>query len=244
MIEINLLPKDYRKSSRSFSLGKTGLYLMAGGAGAIFIMVAITFWQVTQLSKLRSDIDRANQRAEMLRQDIRVVDALMDVKDKIHRRIDAVEKLDRHRSTWVRILEDLSGNVPEFVWLDEFKELPVATPDQDNQAKGKNKNAKKEEAKPAKPVEAPALPSVRPVELRGFAFTLNALAATMIRMMRSDYFDNVELVDSYDTLYNDTKAYKFELSANVHYLSDEELRQMVAQTADTAAGKPSHASLD
>jgi hypothetical protein len=28
MIEINLLPKDYRKSSHSLSLGKTGLYLM------------------------------------------------------------------------------------------------------------------------------------------------------------------------------------------------------------------------
>ena len=65
----------------------------------------------------------------------------------------------------------------------------------------------------------------------------------MIRMMRSDYFDDVELVNSYDTLYNDAKAYKFELSASVHYLSEEELRSLVAQTEQSEA-KSSHASLD
>ena len=239
MIEINLLPKDYRKSSHSLSLGKTGLYLVAGGVAVVVIMVAISFWQMSQLSRLTSDIDRANQRAAMLREDIRVVDGLMDVKAKIQRRIQAVEKLDRHRSTWVRILEDVSNNVPEFVWLDEFKELPTGAA-QDDQSKSKKKG-KKEEA-PVVAQDAPEDPSVRPVELRGFAFTLNALAATMIRMMRSDYFADV--VDSYDTVYNDTKAYKFQLSANVHYLSEEELRRLVAQAAGQTDATSSHASLD
>jgi Tfp pilus assembly protein PilN len=240
MIEVNLLPKDYRKSSRSLSLGKTGLYLMGGAAGVIVLLVAITVWQISQLSQLNGDIERANQRAEMLRQDIRVVDALTDVKDKIHRRIQAVERLDRHRSTWVRILEDLSANVPEFVWLDQFKELPLEKP-------GQNKNKQGQVAKKDTVTTAPTpteQPSIRPVELRGYAFTLNALAATMIRMMRSDYFDDVELVNSYDTLYNEAKAYKFELSASVHYLSEEELRNMVAQAAEQSEAKSSHASLD
>jgi len=244
MIEINLLPKDYRKSSHSFSLGKSGLYLMAGGAAVVVIMVGITFWQIGQLGKLKSDIDRANQRAAMLRDDIRVVDGLMDVKSKIHRRIQAVEKLDRHRSTWVRILEDVSNNVPEFVWLDQFKELPIVVPGQDDQSKSARKKGKKEEAAPDTTAVAAEAPSVRAVELRGFAFTLNALAATMIRMMRSDYFEDVELVDSYDTVYNETKAYKFQLSANVHYLSEEELRRLVAQAAEATDATSSHASLD
>lgn len=241
MIEINLLPKDYRKSSHSLSLGKTGLYLMAAAAGVVVIMVAITMWQMSQLAQLKNDIDRANQRASMLREDIRVVDGLTDVKEKIQRRIQAVEKLDRHRSTWVRILEDLSGNVPEFVWLDEFKEQVAGG---DDQSKSSRKKNKKDTGKKAEMAEAPEDPSVRPVEVRGFAFTLNALAATMIRMMRSDYFTDVELVDSYDTLYNETKAYKFQLSANVHYLSEEELRRLVAQAAEPAEAKSSHASLD
>ena len=239
MIEINLLPKDFRKGSSALSFGKTGVYLAASAVGVIVILGAITFWQITQLSQLESDIERAHQRAAMLRQDIRVVDALMDVKGKIHRRIQAVEKLDRHRSTWVRILEDVSRNVPEFVWLDEFKERPLAPPPE-----GKNKKGGKEEEKAQEPSPDQAQPSIRPVEVRGYAFTLNALAATMIRMMRSDYFADVELVNSYDTLYNEAKAYKFELSANVHYLSEEELQNQVAKAAEQSESKSSHASLD
>jgi len=34
----------------------------------------------------------------------------------------------------------------------------------------------------------------------------------MIKMMRSEYFDKVELIDSRDTLYDGEKAYSFSLS--------------------------------
>ena len=234
MIEINLLPKDYRKSSGAFSIGKTGAYILSAAAGIVVVLIAITFYQMSQLSGLKSDIERANQRAAMLREDIRVVDALIDVKNKIHRRINGVEKLDRHRSAWVRILEDISRNTPEFVWLDEFKELPLEIPEQ-KESEGE------EVAQPA--YEAP---TVRPVQIKGYSFTLNALAATMIRMMRSDYFEQVELINSQDTLYAGEKAYLFELAANVHYLSDEDLRNLIgkAKDKDKANSKTSHASLN
>jgi Tfp pilus assembly protein PilN len=170
----------------------------------------------------------------LLKEDIRLVDALMDVKAKIQDRIDAVEQLDRHRSAWVRILEDVSSNVPEFVWLNHFKEIPPEPP-KPVEAKG--------DAKKAPPPE-PQEPAQRMVELRGYAFTLNALAATMIRMMRSDYFDNVELIESRDTLYAGEKAYKFELAADVHYLSDEELRNLAAKSKAESGDGTSHASLN
>ena len=128
MIEINLLPKDYRKSSGSFSLGKSGLYIVSAAAGIVVVLIAITFYQIRQVSSLKADIEQSNRRASMLREDIRVVDALSDVKNKIQRRISGVEKLDRHRSAWVRILEDISRNTPEFVWLEGFKELPLPAP--------------------------------------------------------------------------------------------------------------------
>jgi Tfp pilus assembly protein PilN len=231
MIEINLLPKNYRKGSGAFQFGKTGIYIVSAAAGIIVVLVAITFYQIGQLSDLKSDIDRANQRASMLREDIRIVDALTDVKDKVHRRISAVERLDRHRSSWVRILQDVSKNVPEFVWLDGFREMPLDTPP-------------KAEGEADSTTVAPAEPSERSVELKGYAFTLNSLAATMIRMMRSDYFDQVELVESRDTLYAGEKAYKFLLEANVHYLSEEDLRTLGTKTDDQSKSKTSHASLN
>jgi hypothetical protein len=74
-------------------------------------------------------------------------------------------------------------------------------------------------------------PSVRPVEIEGFTFTLNALATFMIKMMRSNYFDEVDLARVEEFSFGDQKAYNFKLGCNVHYLSDEELEQILAQAA-------------
>ena len=119
------------------------------------------------------------------------------------------------------------------MWLDEFQELPVPAP----------KPTEGEEGEQAQPATYD-VPSVRPFKVKGYTFTLNALAATMIRMMRSDYFDEVELVDSKDTLYAGEKAYIFELAANVHYLSEEELRNLIGKAKAEADSKTSHASLN
>jgi Tfp pilus assembly protein PilN len=124
MIEINLLPREFRKKSVSLSFGKSGLYVIAGVVGVLVMLAGITIYQMRQLSTLEANIRKARQRAAMLEKDIKLVDALIDVKQKIHRRMAAVEQLDSHRSTWVRILEDVARNVPEFVWLGRFKEEP------------------------------------------------------------------------------------------------------------------------
>lgn len=230
MIEINLLPKDYRKGSGALSLGKTGFYAVGVAAGLILILVAITFYQMHQLSTLKTNIDKANQRATMLRSDIRVVDALIDVKDKIHRRIEAVEQLDRYRSTWVRILEDVAKNVPEFVWVSKFEEIPPEPKPEDTASANVNPES----------VDRPS----RPVEIKGYSFTLNALAAFMIKTMRSDYFDSVELVSSEDKEVMGEKAYEFVLSCNVHYLSEEDLRNLIAQAGQGSDTKATHKSLN
>ena len=109
MIEINLLPKDYRKKSLSFSMGKTGIFAVAGAVGVVVMLFVVTLFQLNQISNLDENIQKAKQRASMLQKDIKVVDGLIDVKNKITQRMEAVEKLDRHRSSWVRIMEDLPG---------------------------------------------------------------------------------------------------------------------------------------
>lgn len=230
MIEINLLPKDYRRGGSSLSLGKAGVYSMLGAAAIVVVLAAITFYQINQLSTLQANIEKANQRATLLRQDIRVVDGLMDVRARIQQRIEAVEQLDRHRSAWVRILEDISRNVPEFVWLVKFEEKELELPPVDTTAA---------EGAPSAPE-----PNWRPVEIEGYTFTLNALAAFMIKTMRSDYFDEVELVSSEDKKISGEKAYNFTLSANVHYLSDEELRNLIAGADKSSDVKSSHKSLN
>ena len=53
----------------------------------------------------------------------------------------------------------------------------------------------------------------------------------MINIMRSDYFDNVELVlseEKYLDPEKNHKAYNFVLTSDLHYLSEEQLRSLIA----------------
>ena len=231
MIEINLLPKGFHKKSLDFSVGKAGMYAVVAVAGVLVMLIAVTFYQKNQISTLEENITRAHQRASMLQKDIALVDGLMDVKNKITGRMLAVERLDGHRSIWVRILEDVARNVPDFVWLSKFSEQPPKLV------------AKK--ADTAKPAFDPSKPIVRKAQIEGFSFTLNALASFMIKMMRSDYFDEVELVSTSEVELQEEKAYNFVLSFNVHYLTDEELRDNIAMAkAEAKNQKTGHKSLN
>ncbi len=225
MIEINLLPKEYRKKGVSFSLGKTGLYAIGAAVGVLLMFLGITLYQINQLASLEDNIDRARHRAAMLQQDIELVDALSDVKVKITRRMAAVEQLDSHRSAWVRILEDVASNVPQFVWLGRFSEEAR----KDTVAHASQSTA----GQPAVAAAETPAPVIRRAELEGYAFTLNALASFMIRMMRSSYFEDVELVSSDEVKFDDQKAYNFVLACHLHYLSDEQLQNLIAGVKDT-----------
>jgi len=216
VIEVNLLPKGYRKKGFNLSLGKTGVYLAAGAAGIILMMFGITFFQMNQISELEQNIDRARQRASMLQKDIQMVDALVDIKGKISTRMRTIDKLDSHRSSWVRILEDLGRNVPEFIWLSRFEETAL-----DAKPADESSNQASEQTN--------VIPTVRPVEIEGYAFSLNSLASFMINMMRSDYFDEVELTSIDEVTFGEQAAYDFVISGRLHYLSDEELRHLIAQ---------------
>jgi Tfp pilus assembly protein PilN len=127
VINVNLLPKRYAKRTGKISLGKQGVYVLAGVVGVLLLLGAITGWQLYKMSELQGQMDIAKARTMQLQKDIELVDALIDIKGKITNRLEAVERLDRHRSAWVRILEDFSGNVPDFVWLSKFSEVERAS---------------------------------------------------------------------------------------------------------------------
>ncbi len=224
MIEINLLPKEYRKKGFNLSFGKAGAYATFGVIGIIVMLAGVSFYQMQQLTSLDAKIKIANKRAAMLQKDIKIVDALIDVKNKVKQRMAAVERLDSHRSTWVRILNDFAKIVPEFVWLGQIEE--VSEKKQDDKKRGSRATKNKEAKVPAKSVSA--LPSVKPIRIEGYAFTLNALASFMIKMMRSDYFDEVELTSTSEVTFENHKAHNFVVSAKLHYLSDDEMRQLIA----------------
>ena len=88
-IEINLLPKNYKKKSMDFSLGKTGVYAFAAAAVIIVMLISVTVLQRYKIAELDENIVKANQRASMLQKDIQLVDALIEVKNKVILRFQA-----------------------------------------------------------------------------------------------------------------------------------------------------------
>lgn len=233
MIQINLLPKEFRKRGGGFSFGKTGNYVTAGAAGLVIMITVVTFYQMAQVSELDQKMEIAKFRSQQLQKDIAVVDALIDVKGKIMQRMEAVDKLDRHRTVWVRVLEEVYQVVPEFTWLAVFEEAP---PDPAANAKNQPPNqankpdSTQAQALAGKPTTGD-LPPTKPIRIQGFAFTLNALANQMIKMMRSPYFSDVEMASVEEVKFQEQKAYAYKLTATLHYLSEDELKEQLEQSS-------------
>jgi len=224
MIEINLLPKEFRKKTGRLAIGKSGYYAVAAAAGIIVMIGVITVYQLFQLEKLSQNMEIARFRTEQLQKDITLVDALIDVKQKIMQRMEAVDRLDQHRAVWVRILEDISQQVPDFMWLSQFKEeaapAPAAADSTKTAANAAQGNA-----------TAAVQPMTRPVTIQGFAFTLNSLANFMINLMRSHFFTDVEMASVEEVVFQEHKAYTYKVTATLHYLSDDELNELLAEEA-------------
>jgi Tfp pilus assembly protein PilN len=224
MIQVNLLPKEFRRKSGKLSLGKSGYYAIGAVAGVIIMIAVVTFYQMFQLSDLDDKMEIARFRTQQLQKDIAVVDALIDVKQKIMQRMEAVDELDQHRTVWVRILEDLSSRVPEFIWLSSFKETKMPAPAAAATTAGASTTDTSAVA--TKPT---AQPTTRPVSIEGYAFTLNSLANFMIKLMRSNFFSDVEMGSVDEVAFRNEKIYNYKVNATLHYLSDEELKQLLEQ---------------
>ncbi|MDD4053033.1 MAG: PilN domain-containing protein [candidate division Zixibacteria bacterium] len=231
-IQINLLPKEFRRRSGTPSLGRSGYYAMGAVGGLVLLIGVITIFQQVQLTQLGEKMNVAQFRTEQLQKDIAVVDALIDVKAKIMQRMEAVEMLDRHRTVWVRILEDVGQRVPEYTWLSAIKEAnPQST------SKAKSKTAKTvgatttaQAGTPAADTTAKAETAQMPfhaVSIEGFSFTLNSLANFMINLMNSQFFSDVEMASVEEVQFQKQKAYSYKLTATLHFLSDEELKKIL-----------------
>jgi Tfp pilus assembly protein PilN len=231
-IQINLLPKEFRRRSGTPSLGRSGYYAMGAVGGLVILIGVITIFQRVQLTQLGQKMDLAQFRTEQLQKDIAVVDALIDVKAKIMQRMEAVERLDRHRTVWVRILEDVGRRVPEYTWLSAIKEAngEPATKSKAGKTGKAGATTTAQAGAPATDTTAKMETAQMPfhaVSIEGFSFTLNSLANFMINLMNSQFFSDVEMASVEEVQFQKQKAYSYRLTATLHFLSDEELKKIL-----------------
>jgi len=210
-IEINLLPRELRKRRPGISFDKS-LTLIAGLAVVLVVaFVGMNVFQSMKLKTLNNKIAQAQRRAEELRKNIELVDALTEVKDKVLQRMSAIEALDRNRAVWVRVLEDLTRRVPDYLWLslleeEESQSTAVADSGIDS----------------AIVLSQPPSPAKKRVTMEGYSYSLNSLASFLIELIGSPYFKNMELQYVKRAEVEERKTFTFQLVGDLYYVPDFE----------------------
>lgn len=225
MIEINLLPKELRKKGKTFDLTKTTLYFLSGGAALIIIMILIASFQSLKLKGLDKKIMEAQRKKEQLRENIQMVDAINELKTSILKRMSAIENIDKNRSTWIEVLQDLSDRVPEYVWLTSFKETPKKTSLQAEKNPSSGSNTPQDTLKKVTPKPA----FISDVTIDGYSFSINNLAIFMINLIRSNYFRNMELNYIKAEALEHQKIFAFQLSGELLYSSEADKEAKIKQ---------------
>ncbi|MGB8657283.1 MAG: PilN domain-containing protein [Candidatus Zixiibacteriota bacterium] len=221
-IEINLLPRELRKKRSVTALDRRFAYVAALAVGLVVLFVGASIYQGIKLKALDAKIADAQRRTDQLKSNIQLVDALTQLKDKILQRISTIETLDRSRAVWVRVLEDLSKRVPDYLWLSLLRE----------EESGKGGSAKADSGKADSTASFSSEPTVRRVTIEGYSYSLNSLAAFLIHLTQSQYFKNMELEYVKRAETKQYKTFSFQLIGDLYYLPDVE-----GSSADTAAQK-------
>ena len=120
MIKINLLPaKAVRKDVKNRE------FVVIAVAALAVVLAAIFFVAQTQSATLRDREKRISKlRAEIaaLQKKVKEVEEFKKKQEALRRKIGIIEELRKKKTGPVRVLDDLSVNIPDDVWLSTFKE--------------------------------------------------------------------------------------------------------------------------
>lgn len=208
MIEINLLPKEMQIQGPRLALNRSMLAPALGALALVVAMVGLTIYQKQQLNELEGKIRIAKARSEQLQKDIQMVDALVQIKEKITDRINAVKLLDENRTAWVNVMEDMSSRLPDFLWVTAVRQIMAAAPAGAGRTPG--------DAAPVQEVSG-APQTQFPAELEGYAYSLSGLANLILNLRKSGHFREVDLRTAREVALESHTAYSFALTCTLDY---------------------------
>lgn len=200
MIQINLLPQEMRRQSGGLRMSKSTLLGVGGALAIAVVLTGVTFFQMARLNAVERDIAQAQAKVDELQDDIMLVDRLEDVKNRILRRMEAIETLDRNRGRWVSNVEDILAVIPNYLWLSDFH--------------------KEVQHRPVRGVvDTVVVPDNRYL-FKGYCFTVSSLANLILNMQDSPRFDKVELKKATLQKLEDRNVYEFEVVCNLEEIDD------------------------
>jgi type IV pilus assembly protein PilN len=118
MIRINLLP--LREAQRALGRRRQLSVALLSVSVAVLVMVIPYVLQERRLAGIGREIEQLNAEVAKLNEQTREVRDLDKRRAELQAKLKIIEDLKRKRVGPVRMLEDLSGAVPEKLWLVDF----------------------------------------------------------------------------------------------------------------------------
>ena len=130
MIKINLLAE--RKAAKAKAKGKTSAplnfemggsqNLLLAGIMVVGLLVSGFWWwaRVSELNRVRQDKVTAEVELKRLEDVRKKAEAFKTQKELLERKINLITELKKKQAVPVHILDQVSRNLPEFMWLDSL----------------------------------------------------------------------------------------------------------------------------
>lgn len=120
MIRINLLPVRKQKA-RATSIAQLAIL---GGAAALTIVAAVgvNLYFAGQVEAQERKIAEAKEEIARLKKIIGEVNELDKQKQRLIAQLSVIDKLEKGKRGPVRVLDELSTNIPKRVWITSFEE--------------------------------------------------------------------------------------------------------------------------
>ncbi len=130
MIKVNLLAQTRRgtapKAAPSINLEGLGNLPNIVTVFLIGAVVVFVGWKYYSLSGIQADLDASLAQAEIelkkVEEDIRVADELEKKRQRVQHQIDLIIQLKQNQLIPVRLLDQISRNLPDFLWLTNLTE--------------------------------------------------------------------------------------------------------------------------
>jgi len=127
-IEINLLPAEYRFHKKRFRFHREMIYPLLGVIVTGVVLVLWTLFQENSISFNDDQIKFLSQQIEQNRPIQNEINKLRSDKMAIQEKIRALERISVNREKWVKLMEELSGRMPQYTWLLSVKEENTIPP--------------------------------------------------------------------------------------------------------------------
>jgi Tfp pilus assembly protein PilN len=131
LIEVNLLPMEYRVARKDYSF-LADRRAIWGSVLVVVVLFLIWFHFVTLVTTISSKQDRiSNLKTEISKYDTvkTEIAKLQDLKNKQEAKNQSLKSISVSKKRWVRIFEDINASLPPHTWILSIKE-EAEKPDQ------------------------------------------------------------------------------------------------------------------